>query len=395
MRRARSVLGRIAGRSRGAVPPVDATPHPGERDAAPSGAPTPPRPACLATVNNLYFSATGEVGPCWIQLGGVERWSPERSIRDIWTGPAFEEMRRAHAEGRFPGRCSRCRDDIDQGISPLADVYDNDRALVGLPTALELELSNLCNLECVMCNGDLSSKIRRHREHRPALDVPYDDSFVDQVAELVPTLEQVRFSGGEPTLHPIMYEICERIIELRPDLRIDISTNGSTLTPKVRRLLARAKVQVNISFESLRPERYERIRVGGDHAVLMANIEEFRRLVEPNGGLVTINTNPMRETWDEMADFVRFCDDRDLYLSFNTVVHPPELSLASLPGDGLDDVVRALRAEPFDDATTSAMRWNRDQYRNLCEQVASWAEEACGRATAGDGVPVRLGPART
>ena len=82
-----------------------------------SGTPVRSR-ACDAPLKNLYFSATGEVGPCWIQLGGVERWSPDRSIRDIWTGRTFEAMRRAHADGRFPGRCRRCEDDIDQGISP-------------------------------------------------------------------------------------------------------------------------------------------------------------------------------------------------------------------------------------------------------------------------------------
>ena len=270
-------------------------------------------------------------------------------------------------------------------MAPLAAVHDHDRPIVEWPTALELELSNLCNFECVMCTGDLSSKIRRNRDHLPPLEVPYDDSFVDQVAELVPTLQQVRFSGGEPLLHPILYKICDRIIELRPDLRIDVSTNGSTLNAKVRRLLERAKVQINISFESMRPEVYEAIRIGSDHALLLRNIDEFRQLVEPNGGLVTINTNPMRATWSEMASFVRFCDERQLHLSFNTVLNPPELALHSLPADELDGVLATLRAESFEPATTSLLRWNHGQFDNFVDQVATWASEARGRE-----VPVDL-----
>jgi molybdenum cofactor biosynthesis enzyme MoaA len=337
---------------------------------------------CNAPSTNLYFSATGRVGPCWIQMD--EQWSRERSIRDIWTGPIFTELRTSLAANELTGACGRCLADIEAGVAPLAAVYDHDDEVIDWPTSLELELSNLCNFECVMCNGNLSSKIRRNREHLPPLVVPYDDSFVEQVTELIPTLQRVRFSGGEPLLHPILYKICDRIIELRPDLRIDVSTNGSTMTPNVRRLLDRATVQINISFESLQAERYQSIRVGSDHARLLANIETFRELVRPNGGLVTINTNPMRDTWTEMADIVRFCDERELHLSFNTVIQPAQYSLQSLSADELDPIVATLRAESFAEATTPAARWNRDQFANFVGQVAVWAAEARGREVAVD-----------
>ncbi|MGN6696324.1 MAG: hypothetical protein ACTHN0_19255, partial [Aquihabitans sp.] len=160
---------------------------------------------------------------------------------------------------------------------------------------------------------------------------------------------------------------------------------GSTMTPNVRRLLERATVQINISFESLQAERYQSIRVGSDHARLLANIETFRELVRPNGGLVTINTNPMRDTWMEMADIVRFCDERELHLSFNTVIQPTQYSLQSLTADELEPIVASLRAETFAKATTSATRWNRDQFANFVGQVAVWASEARGRE-----VPVGL-----
>jgi MoaA/NifB/PqqE/SkfB family radical SAM enzyme len=338
---------------------------------------------CNAPSTNLYFSASGKVGPCWIQMD--EHWGPDRSIRDIWTGPTFDRLRRSLARQEFPGACGRCRHDIEAGVAPLAAVYDHDQEIIDLPTSLELELSNLCNFECVMCTGELSSKIRRNREHLPPLDVPYDDSFVDQVAELIPTLGRVRFSGGEPLLHPILYKICDRIIDLRPDLRIDISTNGSTLNAKVRSLLERATVQINISFESLRSERYESIRVGSDHQLLLENIERFRELVAPNGGLVTINTNPMRETWSEMADIRRFCDERGLYLSFNTVVRPSELSLQSLPASELRTILGALRSEEFGPADDHVADHNEAQFVNFVEQVATWAREAASRE-----VPVAL-----
>lgn len=379
----------------------------GEGGATPAGPPQPVAPLgaverydaernvrdragiCNAPSTNLYFSATGVVGPCWIQMNGEQRWSPEHSIRDIWESRFLRDLRSGLGSGSFPGACSRCGDDIERGVQPLAAIYDDEHEICDLPTSLELELSNLCNFECVMCNGNLSSKIRRNREHLPPLAVPYDGSFVEQVTELIPTLQRIRFSGGEPLLHPILYEICDRIIELRPDLRIVISTNGSTLNTKVRRLLERAQVQINISFESLDAAQYEAIRIGSDHEVLLANIEEFRVLTAVNGGFVTINANPMRATWAQMAAIVRYCDERDLYLSFNTVIQPGELSLRTLPADELEAVHRALEAEDFGPAETAVEVANREQFANLVEQVGGWARDA-----AAGGTLVKLGRRR-
>jgi MoaA/NifB/PqqE/SkfB family radical SAM enzyme len=47
------------------------------------------------------------------------------------------------------------------------------------PSMLELELNNTCNLECVMCIGELSSSIRKNREKLPAIRSPYDEAFVE------------------------------------------------------------------------------------------------------------------------------------------------------------------------------------------------------------------------
>ena len=375
MGRLRSIAGRTlraAGlrRPRPSPPPASSTPR--------------PRP-CDAPARNLYFSATGAVGPCWIQLGHLdERWSPERSILDIGRGPAFQGLRDALEAGEHPGACGRCAADVAQGVDPLARVYDGELDPDGMPATLELELSNVCNLECVMCQGDLSSKIRRNREHRPPLISPYDDSFVEQVAELAPHLQQVRFSGGEPMLHPIVHRIAARLAESRPDLRLMVSTNGTVVNDKVRRLLATTPIDINVSFDSLRADRYEAIRIGGDHARLMANLELFRANAQERGGLVTINTNPMRANWDEMADFVRWCDARGFWLSYNTVLHPEELSLRTLPAGELDHVHRTLAGQvlaPPPSGHEEVGAHNRRAYDDLLRQIEGWVEEARARET--------------
>ena len=353
--------------------------------------------ACNAPTTNLYFSVDGQASPCWLYFPFVPpKWSPERSIADIWNGKEFTKVRRALAEGRFIGRCSECRHDIATGNRPLAEAYDFDHPIGEWPSMLEMELSNLCNLECVMCHGRLSSKIRKNREQLPPLESPYDDSFVDQVAELVPHLREVRFNGGEPLLQPIVHKITERIGDLRPDLKVTIATNGTVINSKVRRMLDRCNIHVNLSLDSLVPERYESIRVHARFDEVMANFEEFRAYCHDRDRSLCIMVNPMRMNWMEMADYVWWCNERNVNLWFNTIREPRHLALHNLPRAELQEIYDTLAARELPAAPAGAAGWT--QRGNIAvferfvhSQVKTWLDES---SIEGEhvGVPVELRP---
>ncbi|MGI8936840.1 MAG: radical SAM protein [Iamia sp.] len=346
---------------------------------------------CNAPLTNLYFQADGRAAPCWLYYPWKPPyWSPGRSIADIWQGPEMQKVRDALAEGRFLGRCSECEHDIEAGDQPLAAAYDNDRPIGDWPTMLELELSNLCNLECVMCNGLLSSRIRKNREGLEPLDVPYDETFVDQVAELLPHLHELRINGGEPLLQPLVHRLGARVAEQRPDLRVTVATNGTVLNSKVQRLLDTCTIHLNISIDSLVPERYEAIRVHGDFAQLMANVEVFGDYCRSNDRTLCIMVNPMRDNWDEMPDFVRWCDERQLPVWFNTIRSPEHLALHPLPRPELARIHDTLAEADLPTPTTELEQRNARIYAQLVHQVATWRDEA--RGPGGTGTPVTLRP---
>ncbi len=353
---------------------------------------------CNAPLTNLYFTVDGQVAPCWLHFTPeTPRWSPETSIADIWHGPLFTALRAAHREHRFPEACGVCEHNVETGNLPLAAAYDNDHPIGEWPTMLELELSNLCNLECVMCSGQLSSKIRRNRDHLPPLVSPYDDTFVDQVAELLPHLRELRFNGGEPLMQPIVHKIADRAAEVRPDLKITIATNGTIINDKARRMMERCNVHVNISIDSLIPERYAAIRVDGDLDEVLANFEEYRGYCQAGGRNLAVMVNPMRVNWDEMADFVWFASERDVFLWFNTIRYPEHLALHNLTAEELAHVHDTLAAAPLptpaDGPAGDACRGNREVFERFVHtQVATWRDEAAARGDTGAGVPVSISP---
>jgi molybdenum cofactor biosynthesis enzyme MoaA len=250
-----------------------------------------------------------------------------------------------------------------------------------------------------MCSGRLSSKIRR-TEGLPPIESPYDDSFVDQVTELLPHLHEIRFNGGEPLMQPIVHKIGERIAELRPDLKVTIATNGTIINAKARRLMETCNIHVNVSIDSLIPERYAQIRVHGDLSEVQANTEEYLRYCAAGDRTLCVMVNPMRVNWDEMADYVWWTVERGAHLWFNTIRYPEHLALWNLPAGELahihDTLASKAMPDPVDGPAGDLCRGNREVFeRFVHHQLATWRDEAAGRPTpvavSPVPVPVRIG----
>ncbi len=283
---------------------------------------------CHAPFNNMYFNVFGHVGACWNTFYESPRW-PEKSIKEIWTGEFFEKLRTNIKACNLSQNCSVCDGNIRNGnfLGTLAQAYDNAFPLTVYPSIMEMELSNRCNLECVMCKGELSSAIRKNRDKLPAIESPYNDDFVEELKEFIPHLREMRFNGGEPFLQEICYKIWDQVAILNPDVEITVATNGSVLNTRVKELLEKCKFRINVSVDALDRDNYETIRKNANYDRLMENIEYFGEYCRQNNRIFSIMINPMRQNWWEMPAFVHWCNEKNYHLWFNTVVDPSHCSL--------------------------------------------------------------------
>ncbi len=299
---------------------------------------------CNAPFNNMYFTVAGEVSPCWKLPGFCDTWSKNRSIIDIWKGEHFQKYRDSLNKNVFINRCSECKVEIDNGVWPLAKAYKK-YPIQEYPSLMELELSNQCNLECIMCSGFLSSGIRKNRDKLPPLAQAYDESFVEQLKEFIPHLIELRFNGGEPFAQKIVLDICDVVAEINPDLKINVATNGTVYNKRVKHILANNNIHLNISIDSLIPERYEEIRINGNFNLLMKNFEIFKEYCHRNNRDLSIMVNPMRNNWDEMIDFVKFTDEHDCSLWYNTILYPAEHAIWNRCTEELASIYDTLTLE--------------------------------------------------
>ncbi len=340
------------------------------------------RVICHAPFKNMYCNITGNVGACWLRFAGPEcdpdRY-PENSLEEIWRGQRYKRLREHLRHNDLNYKCNVCKDNLyhKHFVTVLARAYDNSYRSRKFPVMMELELDNICNLECVMCNGILSSAIRKNRERLPKVTSAYGKAFVEELDQFIPYLREARFNGGEPFLADINFEVWERMLRKNPRLRIVVATNGTVLTPRVKELLERGRFHINLSIDSIKKDTYEAIRKNAVLEQTMEHIKYFHRYCRQKGTSLVLLLNPMRQNWSEIPDFVRFCNTIDVPVWFNTIYRPYEYALWNLERPFLKEIYEELRRHDFPVISGSGQhsQHNRTIYRTLVEQIETWYKE--------------------
>ena len=324
---------------------------------------------CKAPFNNMYFTISGKVSPCWKTVGWCDTWGKDKSIYDIWTGKKFTKYRNSLLFENYNHKCGECKAEADKGVWPLAKAYE-EFPVNSYPSLMELELSNQCNLECIMCSGDLSSGIRKNREKKPPLPDIYDETFVEQLKAFIPHLTELRFNGGEPFAQKIVLDICDVVASIKPNLKITIATNGTVYNSRVKHILASCNIHLNISIDSLNTLKYEEIRVNGNYQQLMHNFEKFKKYCHYNSRSLCVMVNPMVNNWEEMVNFVRWADHHCVHLWYNTVKYPEELAIMHLPKDKINHIYTTLRAD-LNSLPKDILNWDKCDHL-INNQISSW-----------------------
>jgi MoaA/NifB/PqqE/SkfB family radical SAM enzyme len=338
-----------------------------------------PRVLCHAPFVSLNFDQSGRVTACCYNRFFVLGTYPGQSVREIWTGERAQALRQAFLrDAEVPG-CELCFHQLASGNFAGALMRNFDRYSgeagygpgldMAAPRILEFEISNTCNLECVMCSGHWSSSIRANREKLPPLRSPYDHAFVAQLEEFLPSIAGAKFLGGEPFLIERYYEIWESIRRLNPGARLSITTNGTVLPARARDLLEDLRADIVVSLDGITADTYEAVRKNARFDDVMGHLEYFIAYTRRRGTQATLAVCPMTHNWRELPALLQFCERRQLNLYFNTVTRPAESSLASLAPAELADVVAVLEAASPGGAGARA------QWDSLLSQLRAWREE--------------------
>jgi len=338
----------------------------------------PRRLVCYLPFHSITFSGGGRALACTYNQRAVYGTYPERSVRELWFGETGEKLRAYLEHNDLSFGCRHCEYFlVNRAFTGLkAQVFDKypDTRRGQYPRVMEFDIINTCNLQCIMCNGDASSAIRREREKRPPVENRYDAGFVRQLEEFIPHLREAKFFGGEPFLIDLYYDIWNRIIEINPAVEMFVLTNGTVLTDRVKDLLGRGRFTLGVSIDGASRETFERIRAGARFDRVMEHLEYFAAYSRRRKTGLVISTTLMRENWEEVPRMLDLCNNLGgtTYLSY--LKRPEHLALWNLPPREIRRIHDRLAGHPLPENTEN-QRFNQRCYRDFLAQLLSWADK--------------------
>ncbi len=163
---------------------------------------------------------------------------------------------------------------------------------------LRISVTDRCNLRCIYC---MPPKGVPWRPHEEILRYEEIEIIVRAAARL--GISKVRLTGGEPLVRLGLVELVRMIAQIPGIDDLAMTTNGTLLARYAAELAAAGLRRVNISLDTLRPERFQLITRFGHLEDVLAGMEAARE-----AGLhpIKINTVVMRGlNDDEVIDLAR------------------------------------------------------------------------------------------
>lgn len=127
-------------------------------------------------------------------------------------------------------------------------------------------------------------------------------------------VEKIRLTGGEPLARRDLHKLIAKLSTLETPPDICLTTNGSLLAERVAALKGAGLKRINVSIDSLKPDRFRQITKRGDLNKVLEGLFAAKRV-----GLHPIKINAVIERGvndDEILDLVRFAREHDLSLRF-------------------------------------------------------------------------------
>jgi cyclic pyranopterin phosphate synthase len=178
---------------------------------------------------------------------------------------------------------------------------------------LRLSLTDRCNLKCLYCVPE-----KDRSECSPRLDhndlLSYEELLrVVRVAVSL-GISKLRLTGGEPLVRKNIMHFIDQLAKIDNLNDIRITTNGVLLEKFADPLAAAGIRKINISLDTLKPERFARITGKDCFAQVWQGIE---RAQAASFSPIKLNTVVMRGiNDDELEDFVRMSQDTAMQIRF-------------------------------------------------------------------------------
>lgn len=288
---------------------------------------------CIYPFVHQIITSAGTLMPCCPSMD--DDYGAAKDLLNEWNGEYMRELRRALVEGEKHGNCAKCwkreavgdesfrerynkiylhrkKDVADSHAELVKNTIRNGMRVDTTQSSIEFRFGNLCNLQCKMCHPNSSSQIVKdldrlkvidpegfdhigapHLQGNPSDYLWYENPQIwETIDQIIPNLDRVHITGGEPTLSIETIRFMERCIELGYADKIFISfcINATNLPDRFMNAIKQFKcVNISLSIDGIGPS-FEYIRYPGNWEKVKTNILRiFTELNDPKKHFIGYN----------------------------------------------------------------------------------------------------------
>lgn len=261
---------------------------------------------CVLPWINTQIQIDGSTKLCCVAQ--EENYSPETSnsifkdsAQTLFNASFLKRTRLQMQAGIWPSACATCKNNEALGVLSYRQQYNNKypayfKQLQEAPQTFEpkirtidLRISNLCNFKCRMCGPALSSRWSedmplfkgKSPEKSGIKGIHEAHAFWEEFYnELIYSVEEIHFAGGEPLLTEEHYKILTRLIEIgKTDVELYYDSNLSKLSLKSWDVIELwkqfSKVNLSMSLDAVGPMG-EYIRHGLNYEQWQKNVARIK-----------------------------------------------------------------------------------------------------------------------
>ncbi len=172
---------------------------------------------------------------------------------------------------------------------------------------LRVSLTAACNYACTYCVPD-GKKLQAADHELSAEALSYAVELLVDAAGI----EKLRITGGEPLLSPKFDALLPQVMKL-PLADVSLTTNGQLILRKADLIAQSGLKRINVSLDTLDPERFRAIARGGD----LATVLEGMALMREAGLRIKVNMVPMRtRNAEQILPMLDFCLEHGMELRY-------------------------------------------------------------------------------
>jgi len=161
---------------------------------------------------------------------------------------------------------------------------------------LRISVTDRCNLRCIYCMPPGGICLLSHRDI-----LTYEEIYTIAKAAAELGINKVRISGGEPLVRSRLSRLIQMLAQIDTIDDISLTTNGILLGRYAAELKSAGLRRVNVSLDTLKPDKFELITRGNNLGDVLEGIEVARSV-----GLEPVKLNMVVMSGindDEVIDF--------------------------------------------------------------------------------------------